>query len=188
MATVEFGTVIHYNPDRRFGFLKLDEGSQLFFHLHSGAIIAAGGSDPEFGALAIRSQRQTREPKIGDRLAFRRGRSNDDRPKAEPWGYASEWEVARETIARRPVYRVFDQWGDPREGTWKEPELLWQGTNLDDAFSRWRQPSLKDTGGPTYEHDMIFQHRSWWEKKRQDEPDDAWKECNNPYSAYEARR
>ncbi|HVZ11875.1 MAG TPA: hypothetical protein VG965_02490 [Patescibacteria group bacterium] len=125
---------------------------------------------------------------IGDEVAYELGEDSDGRPKAFPWIYKSHWDKAAEHIASRPVYRVRDSRGDAA-GNMNEPTTLWEGTNLDDAFNRYRIPSFRHINGlPFHDSDDIFSHRQWFEKKGQDDPDDEWEECSNPFPSWEQSR
>ena len=57
----ETGELIEWNDDRGFGFVQPLTGAKLFVHISA-------------------FERSVRRPKVGDRLAFRRGPGKDGRP------------------------------------------------------------------------------------------------------------
>lgn len=92
------GTVKNYNADRGFGFIKIEDGKDVFFHIKNGKYVNAGKSKPE---LSFRNTKCTPDPKAGDRLMFEviQGQKG---LVADPWCLAEDWKRAEQEIASRP--------------------------------------------------------------------------------------
>lgn len=121
MDTLERGKVKFFDSrdEKRFGFLLLPSGEEVFFHFNDGGPVEAGPTQPLF-----RTQLRPREPRKGDTLVFLRS-SNRKGPKAAPWGFVDEYEQAEKEIDARPVYRLMKQEGGYR-GKGKTV-VVWEG-------------------------------------------------------------
>lgn len=186
----ETGTVKWFNAQegKRFGFLTLASGEEIFFHFNDGQFIEPGGNQPEFSGNPTRvidgKTRRLADPKPEDKLVFRRSMGSKG-DKAAPWGFISQWERAETIIARRPIYRVLKTMNsvgrDPGA-----PEVLWKGSDVSEALRKFplptgRQSPSADPLLPYYsDSDNIFEVRHWWEKKGQNDSDDAWERCDDP--------
>lgn len=180
----EIGTVKFFDSrrDKRFGFIRLESGEEIFFHYNDGEFIEAGNNSPKFsGKTTIVLNRKVRhlpDPRKGDILVFERddGRKG---PKASPWGYYSYWLEVGEKIANRPLYRVIRiTTNDFKDGE-KSERVIWQGEDLD-ALSREYPPS------EIFEADFLKHHEieDGWVRfdfrfERQKE-DGAWEVCKDP--------
>lgn len=187
----ETGTVKLFNAQegKRFGFLTLASGEELFFHFNDGQFIEAGGSSPSFSGKAtiMRNGKnfRLRDPQIDDKLVFQRSRGRDGRHRACPWGFYSHWETAEERLAKRPIYRVLKTMSSTGRDP-GEPEILWEGSDVSEAIRRFPLPTGRQSpsADPLLSYysdsDNIFEVRHWWEKKGQNDPEDAWERCDDP--------
>ncbi len=184
MATaIEQGTVKFFDvrEPKRFGFLKLESGEEIFFHYH----------DQVVGGRSLGWEQTF--PKPGDVIFF--VRSNGQRgTKASPWVTAENVHLLRREVEvqarsswfsrtyvpeRRsaPVptirYRLMVQVSHPSTGHKDEPKPLWEGTNLKD-------PSLKVHWDAKYDRPTFscsdFDSRKWWERK----DGETWLVCYDP--------
>jgi hypothetical protein len=171
---------------KRFGFLKLENGNDLFFHFNDGQVIVDGKKAPEFSGSAVievnGKTRGLRDPRPDDILLFEPIYGNKG-PKASPWGYLSHWTRAEEIIAARPVYRVLKTMNSVGETPRHEPEILWEGSDLEDLLKKFPLPKGNRSPGsdpllPYYsDNDNIFEVHRWWEVKL---PDGSWKQTRDP--------
>lgn len=92
---------VYFNQrDRMYGFIQPDSGGpDLFFHVADWRPVLSFGAEAMFDTLYLTPIKL--QPSVGDKVLFERARSNDGRPKAAPWAYASQWERAEREIARR---------------------------------------------------------------------------------------
>lgn len=81
--------------NKRFGFISVDGGGEIFFHLNDSESIVAGESEPKFSRKDLGLK-----PRQGDPVVFELSR-NDKGPKAAPWGLAEEYNKAKEEITNR---------------------------------------------------------------------------------------
>lgn len=86
---VEKGRVVHFDSrdSKRYGFIHLDSGEEIFFHYNDGRI-----ATDEFEAglgWEIPTNRSSDTvldyPRVGDTLYFMRRPGQKGRPKASPW-------------------------------------------------------------------------------------------------------
>lgn len=183
----EVGTVKFFDAreTKRFGFLRLESGEEIFFHFNDGQFIVAGGSYPEFSGKAtiVRDgkTKRLRDPKVDDKLVFRRSMGSKG-DKAAPWGYLTQWEATEQLIAKRPVYRVLEVMNSIGKEP-GEPKVLWQGSDLSELMRRFPLPRHGQSPSadpllPYYsDSDNIFEVRRWWEKQH---PDGSWERCEDP--------
>ncbi len=170
-------------PERRFGFIRLETGGDLFFHFNDGQIIVPGGSEPEFSGKSMTTDKQgrqcgLRDPRIGDILVYQRS-SGSQGPKAYPWGYQSQWEAMERFIANRPVYRVLEQMTSTGF-TPGEPKILWEGSDLSELARKYPVPTGRVSPGAdpllSYSSYDDFEIRRWWEVKK----GDNWSPSRDP--------
>ena len=92
---------VYFNQgDRMYGFIQPDSrGPDLFFHVADWRPIVVNRAEAMFDTLNLTPIKL--QPSVGDKVLFERARSNDGRPKAAPWAYASQWERAEREIATR---------------------------------------------------------------------------------------
>lgn len=134
---MEFGKVKVFFVNG-YGFVRTDEGEEIFFHITEGRELEEGDEEPEF------SERRVRDPKEGEHLVFQVSTGfskGKQKPKACPWGYTQEYDRIQGQIANRPNYRVMQQYQIPGSGP-MEPTVLWQGTNLKELCRKY--PRLED--------------------------------------------
>ena len=65
--------------NKRFGFISVDGGREIFFHFNDGENVEVRGGEPRFCGGKLR-----REPRKGDELCFER-KPGYNGPKAAPW-------------------------------------------------------------------------------------------------------
>ena len=188
----EKGTIVVYfgKRDQRYGFIKPDSGGRdIYFSLYDWRSVLAGDAEPTFDPINLTPI--ALHPNPTNRVVFERGQSKDGRSKAKPWAYAHDWESAERIIARRntqsqeektPVYRVFRRMDSPVGSKSGSPEVLWEGSDIDEALRLFPLPGpgddpTDDSLLPYYEHDMIFEVWHWWEEQQ---PDGSWKQCQDP--------
>lgn len=181
------GTVKFFDSreTKRFGFLKLDDGTEIFFHFNDGQIIRAGGQVPEFtgkSTVVVDGRpRGLRDPRLDDKIVFFRT-SGTRGDKASPWGFQSQWLAAEATITKRPFYRVLELMTSTGQ-TPGEPKALWTGSDMSDLLRKFPVPSGNRSPGSdpllSYyaDSDNIFEIRRWWEIRRDD---GSWERCNDP--------
>lgn len=93
------GVIKNYVADRGFGFIKMGDGKDIFFHVKNGKNVTAGRNEPE---LSWRNARCAVDPKAGDRLMFELAQGQKGLT-ADPWCFAEDWERAEQEIASRPA-------------------------------------------------------------------------------------
>lgn len=99
---METGTVKFFDnrDNKRFGFLSLDNGEEIFFHYNDGAAVKRGLGRVVFDERSGLS----RDPRKGDRIAFERDRGRRG-VKACPWTFADDYQrVNAESAKREPVF------------------------------------------------------------------------------------
>ena len=125
MSTFERGIVKFFDSraEKRFGFILLPSGEEVFFHFNDGAPVEVGVDGP-----TINTRLRNREPNKGDALLFERSK-NRKGAKAAPWCFAEDWELAEQEIATRQVFRLVRQSGGFR--LHRNPVVVWEGHNLE---------------------------------------------------------
>lgn len=96
---MESGIVKNYMADRGFGFIKMEDRKDIFFHVKNGKNVTAGRSEPE---LSFRNARCAVDPKAGDRLMFELEQGQKGLT-ANPWCFAEDWKRVKKEIDSRPV-------------------------------------------------------------------------------------
>jgi cold shock CspA family protein len=194
VSEMEQGTVkVFFSAkERRYGFLRLTSGEEIFFHFGDGDIIVPGKEAPEFSGKAqieVKGQVQgLRDPQKDDVIMFERAEGSKG-PVARPWGFKSHYDRAGKIIAKRPpptYYRVLKSSGSLGEaGTPENPKdarVLWEGTDLEAVLKKYPLPRGNQSPGSDpllsyYSHDDGFEVRHWWEKRRED---GTWELCEDP--------
>jgi len=143
--------------NKRFGFIRLESGEEIFFHFNDGRNMEAGKDRPEW-CDPPRGKRLW-DPKANDVLVFERTIGNQG-PKASPWTHEQLYLRAMKVINSRPRYRVMEQittaGSEPGE-----PIKLWEGTDLNDPnLTRAWHPQHDR---PFFAHDDGFEIRKWFE-------------------------
>ncbi len=165
---MNFGTVLWYDPrpEKRFGKIQMDQtGLEVFFHLNQQRPFEAGKKFPEFGLPST----ATRTPKQGDRLAFAIV-NGPKGPKADPWGFESDYKATEQAIAHRPApsrYRVWQRtWTCGESPNDVEPVLIWGGSDggtLEQLCAKFPRTRQYDDLRPFSCSD--FNTNSWIEEK-----------------------
>jgi len=167
--------------NKRFGFVTVDGGGEIFFHFNDGENIEADKSEPKFSGGKLKSK-----PKKGDRIAFERN-SGYKGPKAAPWGFADDYERVKKEIAARPApatYRVLKQttvYGNSPD----EPKVLWEGSDITKLCEKYPRPSdhRMDDLWPTFSCGD-FEHKIWFERKTES----GWEHADDPRPVEYGRR
>lgn len=105
----EMGTVKFFGPRKDvfgglYGFLVLSDGTEVFFHANTMGAFVKGPEGVAFVGSLDFSMEARRHPKKGDKIVFR---SLYDKwmpwrsPKADPWGFADEFERIQKQIVSR---------------------------------------------------------------------------------------
>lgn len=84
---VEKGRVVHFDSrdSKRYGFIHLDSGEEIFFHYNDGRIAADGGWSGLCWDMPNRSSNTVLDyPNVGDTVYFIRSPGKKG-PKASPW-------------------------------------------------------------------------------------------------------
>lgn len=154
MATFERGVIKFFDSrkEKRFGFILLPSGDEIFFHFNEGRAVKVGLETPSLMAAPAR------EPAKGDILLFERSK-NRKGDKAAPWCFASDWKRAEQEIARRTVYRLMKQTGEFR--ITRDPQVAWQGTDTADLRAKFSAIRLKIE----YKGGISGWVKYWFEKK-----------------------
>ena len=137
---METGSVKFFDSrdNKRFGFLRLESGEEIFFHFNDGENIEAGENEPLFCGGKMK-----REPKKGDRLVFNRNFGHKG-PVAAPWGFTEDYERAKKEVSSRlaPItYRVLEQYTTPGSDKKGEPKVLWEGSDIRALCKKYPRPS-----------------------------------------------
>lgn len=185
---METGKVLWFNKDKRYGFVKSElNGEEYFFHFSDGEFIIPGKRAPTFSGQAqmiISSQSYClRDPQRDDLIKFDL-MSAPKGWKAKPWGYQSHYDNSLKIIANRPApktYRVLETMNNIGKQP-GEPEVLWEGSDLEELLKRYPVPSGRQSPGsdpllPYFSDlDNIFETRHWFEQKTTN----GWEKCPDP--------
>ena len=185
MADFEEVVVDWFNPapEKRFGFVRANDGTNIFFHFSDGRFILADGSQPKYADATLTRKGKVfhlRDPRGGDTIVINSVR-REKGLAAVPWGFKSHYDTAMERIAKRPVYRclkTMGSWGQKD----LEPSVVWEGKDLEEVMRRYPVPTGHHSPGADplisfYSHDDGFEIRHWWEKKV---GDGEWERCEDP--------
>lgn len=90
-------------PGRGFGFIKVEGGKDVFFHIKNRKNVNAEAGEPELSFIIAKCN--VRDPKEGDRIMFDvvQGKKG---LMAEPWCFAEDWERAMEEIASQKTETI----------------------------------------------------------------------------------
>lgn len=159
--------------NKRFGFIVVNGGGEIFFHYNDGENIEAGTDTPQFCGGKLND-----EPKKGDIIVFERS-SGYKGHKAAPWGFATDYKKAEREIAARPApttYRVVEQYATPGSDKKGEPDVLWEGANVRNLCEKYPRPS-------DYRMDKLqsfscgdFDKSVWFERMTEN----GWETCGDP--------
>lgn len=97
---VEFGVVKFFDNrrDKRFGFLILRGGEELFFHFHAGTEAIVETGVVTFASKVTRPYLKIRDPEPGNRLVFSREIGPGGRVRVGQWAYESNWAAAQNKV------------------------------------------------------------------------------------------
>lgn len=96
---IETGIVKFFDgrDNKRFGFIVLESGEEIFFHYNDGMIAAAGESCLVWYTPNRNSRTALDYPKSGERLYFQRAKGSKG-PKASPWTSEKYYKEALEDL------------------------------------------------------------------------------------------
>src|SRR5271168_2952772 len=171
------GTVVHFNTDKNFGFIKPDEpredNRQLHFHLNAGCI---PGEEITGELDLLIETRLSNKPKKGDRVVYFEA-NKPKGPVAFQWTYLYHWEEAERSIASRyPHYNDITRSNDsddlirvlipyglfPAEGHTK---VVWEGyTRM--FYHQYELGKLKHADNPL----VRFQEKGLFRWKEREHP------------------
>ncbi len=134
-----------------FGFLVLEDGSEIYFQKSHGGPVVAGEEQPKIQAGAL-----VRMPHSGDQVIFEVG-SNGKGDIASPWCFQEDWNATLIDLHKRPTYRLVRQKGHRFRGL-NKPQVMWEGSfpqtqshvrlgvqyNGDDFTKRWFEQLIED--------------------------------------------
>lgn len=198
MLELEHGIVKRFDDrlGNRFGYLYvLDQdgqqtGEELWFHANDGQWVETVEGDILFVGpiyLTIRIH----DPKVGDKLAFRRVRGKNHRDKAAPWTHAEGYDNRVEALTA-PRYQLIQRMTENDEVI--DELLLWEGqgsAKLSEIYpirviaEELRDPLATRTGEGGITTSYIF--KVWQEPEPCEGPDDSsaavpghWAQCGDP--------
>lgn len=172
---METGTVKFFDSrkEKRFGFITVDGGGEIFFHFNDGETIEAAQT-----SLILTGGKLNREPQKGDRIHFERTRGGKGF-KACPWIFSEDYSRALKELESRPApatYRVLQQttvYGNPPD----KPKVLWEGSDMSKLCERYPryQDRRYDDLNPTFSC-SDFEHAIRFERKTET----GWERCSDP--------
>jgi cold shock CspA family protein len=187
--TMQKGTVKFFLPQnsKRYGFIIVEDGSEIFFHFNQGEEFRAGTTKPIFSG-----RMQTRDPKTEDEVLFeiKIGRNG---PKADPWGFAEDYERVEAEMSSTTVYRVRREHSISGNDKKTEPTVLWKGSDIEDLCSMF--PRLKNHRMDELKSHFTFDDlntvcspsdyvvRIWFEQLTKD----GWVTCEDPRPVNQAQ-
>ena len=173
------GTVKFFDSrdNKRFGFIRKENGQEVFFHLNDFGPLSLDNAtgDIEFG----RNGAASRMPSKGDVLVFSEAPGRKG-PKASPWAFVDQYEPLKKrsdriVSANSVVYRVMHQYSYPGGGK-DDPLVKFEGT-LKELNKKHPKPEdyRYDDLFPTFGC-SDFDETRWFERKEGDE----WVNCDDP--------
>lgn len=85
------GEVKWFNPQRRFGFLVMANGDEIFFHYNDGRFPDVDEKGSSYGKPTVLGpdgkSYHVPDPKPGARILFELAKGSEGRSKASPWCY-----------------------------------------------------------------------------------------------------
>lgn len=210
---VETGTVKWFNASegKRFGFIQLESGEEIFFHFNDGQYIEVtfddiNGARTKFTGKGTRvaegKTRRLRDPKQDEVIVFERtqGPKGD---KASPWGYNATWQRGEQFITdkdnQEKFAKVVREAAEHRKAIdeARANRPFYRVLEAYTSFSQGRDQVDKsratviwqgqDVGlALSRDQHMYYGHDDfnlyrWWEIRQ---PDGSWEECPDPRSSY----
>jgi hypothetical protein len=186
------GEVIKYFPqeDRKYGFVKLGNGTTLFFHLNNRSSMDGYGVEklryiPRFHTRYGRLGQVLRAPEQGDKILFVIGKDKKGRPCVDAWTYPSEYGEAlklcdayrtleAERIQCNPNFKCLEI--VRRSGQTSAPSARFQGTKqeFERTFPFRGKFNTSDTLLSQQFGDLKYQR--WFER----ETLTGWEPCEDP--------
>jgi hypothetical protein len=192
------GTIVNYNSNAKFGFVRGEDGTDYFLHIGNFRLIEAGEKTPVFTRETMEEQngamRALLEPRVGLRVVFEARPGQGKNNKASPWGYEDNFEAMLAEIVARPPQQVTRpvtypprRAPAPRRVEPKYQVLAWM-KNAEN--SSWGKPKVEFTGTAEeigrkyrggkdllpYSHDNIFDTKYTFRRLEGNE----WVDCENP--------
>lgn len=146
------GTVKHYDPSKKFGFLVF-KNMEIFFHMSFGGMMAVLSKEPEHVPCSL-----DREPKIGETILFEY--ENGPRGlRVTKWAYPDSLKQALNQMNLRTIYRLVQRNGRLPTGSKLYNSInakyttLWEGYDLDalrKKFPKSEYPIIDEEFKATY--------------------------------------
>jgi hypothetical protein len=173
------GTVKFFDTrdDKLFGFVRTEQGEEFFFHFSGGRELDTYDEQPDFSRRRLD---RSRFPKKGDQMVFILGDPGYKGERVGLWSFAEDYDQIQKELAARPTYRVMKQFGMWTTKHQDEPEILWEGKDVQELarkYHRFGRSITSDPLFPYYQHDDGFEVRHWFEKQKED---GTWERCNDP--------
>jgi len=162
------GVVASYNPQKGYGFLRLEEtGEEIFFHINDGRSPKVKGGQIELSSRG----KQLMTPIQGEVIVFQR--TMDPRgPRAIRWTYRTLYEHTLRTIRSGPLmYRAREVVILPGADVASAPRTTWEGVNL-------RSPLL-GTIWPMRESPSFTQGNCWVDRWFEVYKGGMWLKCDS---------
>lgn len=170
VGSLNTAVVKWFNPQKRYGFLLKEDGTEIFFHYNDGQNMIAVGDHLEWSLPP--SGKRLPDPVPGDAVVYEISPGSKG-PKASPWTSKTVYKYAKKRIVEPVLYRIIIQYSTA--GGSEEPQLAWEGTNLkDQALEQvW-------SSNPAWDRSTFscgdFDSRKWFERQE----GDRWVECSDP--------
>jgi cold shock CspA family protein len=123
---VELGTVVWFNPQKRFGFAKDQTGKEIFFHFNDGRFveieagkIVFGKATRSFTIKGVVPSIPLPDPITGEFILFVRSVGSKGRPKASPWCSDFDYLSTKMTLEVEA-----DHCCDEEEDEWEQNNLF----------------------------------------------------------------
>jgi hypothetical protein len=174
-----FGSVVHYNPEKLYGFIRDEELRKVFFHA-----TGRGGPHVKETTYPYRQNElelvlvsaSSKEVKVGDRMCFLPTRSERGL-QAYVWTFESVWQQAVRELTQ-PRYRVICSRVVAKKGrlVGQVPEITFEGTGAEVAAKYPKKPTdaLAAIDLPALKIRYSFQTHK----------DEGWVGCDDPRSRW----
>ncbi len=166
--------------NKRFGFLKLESGDEIFFHLSDGRMVTLGVGEP---CMDYYNGSLSRVPRVGDAILFNRDQGRKG-PKACPWVFKDEFERMSAESAKNVKEPSLVTTNQGMEYTcYKDGKVMTYkvGASYIEALGV-PAPNFE---APSYSHCGITSQKSLEEMFRFPIPEEMKQELRNRLSAYQ---